>query len=89
MSYDYDDEKYDCIDPEWEEECSRCGNTFTNQGLHGIDCPHCEEEDDDDEDEERTEYLAYCTVCRGSYTSNTRDEKDCPHCVNADECKVR
>lgn len=38
--------EYDCIDPEWEEECRDCGATFTNQGLHGIPCPHCEEDDD-------------------------------------------
>ena len=38
------DDKYDCIDHEWEDWCSDCGQTFTNQGLYGIDCPHCEQE---------------------------------------------
>ena len=42
--------EYDCIDPEWEDECNKCGATFTNQGLHGIPCPHCEEDNDDDND---------------------------------------
>ena len=38
--------EYDCIDHEWEEWCSVCGRTFTNQGHAGIDCPHCVEADE-------------------------------------------
>lgn len=45
-------DEYDCIDPEWDDECRDCGRTFTNQGLHGIECPHCEEENDEEEEEE-------------------------------------
>jgi len=44
-------DEYDCIDPEWDDECRDCGRTFTNQGLHGIECPHCEEENDEEEEE--------------------------------------
>ena len=43
--YDHDDDY-----TEWEDECNKCFATFTNQGLHGIPCPHCEEDDDDDND---------------------------------------
>jgi len=43
----------DCIEPEWMDQCSDCGNTFMNQGSQGdIECPLCAWDRDDDEDEE-------------------------------------